>query len=202
MADSVSKSRRSLRDAQVAATRERLVEAAVELIESGLEPTMRAIAKQARAGERTVYRYFPTREDLEKAVGERLRGRVSAVPPASVDGLEAYVEELFGRFAANRELLAAILTARWVRAKYQTTRPRNLAAFIALFEQAFPDAPAAERRAAAAAMRVPLSGTGWMYLADCGWSDEEILAQGRWVVRQALDTLARAQRRARRKARG
>ena len=197
----VSRERPSLRQAQLAATRERLLDATMEVIEQGGEPTMRAIAKHAGVGERTIYRYFATRDELEQAVGGRLHGRTGAAPPTSLDDFEPYVERLFGAFAANRELLAVLVSAKWAQDVFPRTRRRNLAAFVDVLAEAFPDVDADECRAVAASMRISLSGAGWMYLSDCGFTDEETIAHGKWVVRQAIDTLTRAQRRARRKAR-
>ena len=54
----------------VARTRDDLIAAAVRLVERSEEPTMRAVAGAAGVGERTVYRYFESRERLAEAVAE------------------------------------------------------------------------------------------------------------------------------------
>ena len=190
-----------LREQQGEATRRRLVAAAVELIESGEEPSMRAVAKHAGAGERTIYRYFPTKGDLQEAVFGELGDRVGAAPPGAATGLEEYAQRLYEAFSANPRLVEALVTAAWMTPVFRRSRGRNLAALQALLDSAFPDAPKACRQAATASMRVPLSGAGWLYLTQCGLSHAEIVAQGQWLVRSHLATLRREQNRVRKQAR-
>ena len=56
-----------LRQAQSAATSQRILEAVREVLERGDEPTYALVAEAAGCQERTVYRHFPTREHLAAA---------------------------------------------------------------------------------------------------------------------------------------
>ena len=57
-----------LRQSQSAATRERIVKACVTLMQLGADLTYAAVAATAEVQERTVYRHFPRKEDLEAAL--------------------------------------------------------------------------------------------------------------------------------------
>ena len=56
-----------LRAAQAAATTQRILEAVGAVLERGDEPTFAHVADAAGCQERTVYRHFPTKEDLAAA---------------------------------------------------------------------------------------------------------------------------------------
>ncbi len=65
----------ALRDKQAAATQEHLLEAAFTLLVDHPERPFshEAVAKAARVGARTVYRYFPAQADLFEALWVRVR---------------------------------------------------------------------------------------------------------------------------------
>lgn len=179
----------SLRAAQAHAARERLIAAAIELVEANEEPTMRSVAKQAGVGERTIYRYFPSREDLFDAVRSRVAGRAGAPLCDSVDGLEDYVRALYTKFGESPRLIAALVHASWAASQFRESRRKNLDALRRLLDETYPSAPASERRAVALALRVPLSGAGWLYLKDCGLDTGAAIAQGQWLVRAMCERL-------------
>ena len=61
-----------LRRAQAAATRERILAACASLMEAGADLTYSAIARTAGVQERTVYRHFPAKADLEAGLDAEL----------------------------------------------------------------------------------------------------------------------------------
>lgn len=161
----MSSARKSLREEQVDATRERLVDAAMALLQTpGADLSMRSLARAAGISERTVYRYFANREQLEAAVGPLLFAKTSAHLPVDVEGLHAYVDTLFDRFEENRELTWGMVG--WIaREPYpHPSRQRNLAGLRALIDRGFPDAPEALRADASAGLRSLVSGESWCYL--------------------------------------
>ncbi|MCB9545448.1 MAG: helix-turn-helix transcriptional regulator [Myxococcales bacterium] len=182
--------RPSLRAEQAEAVRNRLFEAALELIETGQEPTLRAVAAQARVGERTLYRYFPSRDDFRDALGRQFHGRAGIPLCEDAAGLEGYARDLFATFEANSKLVRGLVHAPWAVADLQLTRRRRLEQVTALLRRAWPDAPVAACEAAAASLRAVLSGAGWCHLRDCGFSAEEALHHALWLVRTILDRLA------------
>lgn len=66
--------------------RERILDAARTVLGSGAEPSMNAVARAAGLGPGTLYRHFPTRDDL-----------VTAVFRADVDELAAAVDPLLAQ---------------------------------------------------------------------------------------------------------
>lgn len=176
-----------LRRDQANAVHDRLVEAAIAVIESGEEPNMRSVAAAAQVSERTIYRYFPTRDDLKAALMVVLKERVSAPLPGELDGLEGYARQLFTNFARNAQLTRALTLAHW--ASPRESRQANLRALRALIDAAFPGAPKSERASAAASLRAILSASGWVYLDDCGFDLEASIGHVTWLVRTVLARL-------------
>jgi AcrR family transcriptional regulator len=87
----------------------RLLEAAREVMrEQGLDASLGEIARRAGVGNATLYRHFPTREDLCEAVFaeygndlERIRERVLRIPDAW-DALVAWLEETCAECASDQ----------------------------------------------------------------------------------------------------
>src|SRR2546423_2456900 len=104
-----------LREEQAAATRERILGALRDLIveEHPANVTMADVAKRAKVSERTVYRHYPTREELFQALfvwavtaGEDL-SPLRASDPA---GLVAIVHRMFPLLEANADIVRALNT--------------------------------------------------------------------------------------------
>jgi AcrR family transcriptional regulator len=178
-----------LRRDQATAVRERILAAALEVIEAGEEPTMRAVAKAAEVSERTVYRYFAARDELFTGLVPIIRERASAPMAACADGLPDYVRRLFSTFDRNAQLARALATAAWVPTR--VSRPANLRALGALVDAAFPEAPRADRVSAAATLRALYSAAGWAYLTDCGFGLEESVRHVQWLTRAVMEKLKR-----------
>lgn len=176
-----------LRRDQANAVRERILAAALRVMEEGQEPHMRTVAIEAEISERTIYRYFASRDDLEAAIQPEIQSRVSAEMADDITGLEDYAKRLFTAFETNERLARSLATARWVPTK--KTRPANLRALRKLLDEAFPSASKADRESAAAALRVPLSAAGWAYLKDCGFDLSASVRHVRWLIRTVLDAL-------------
>ncbi|MEU1629634.1 TetR/AcrR family transcriptional regulator [Streptomyces sp. NPDC020096] len=110
-------------------TRTAIVEAARELIGTGAEVTMPAIARAALVSEATAYRYFP---DLPSLIGEALAG----VWPAPADALRPVGESrdpvervafacefLLRGILARQGSVRAMIAATVTRPETVTTRP-------------------------------------------------------------------------------
>lgn len=174
----------SLRAENAERTRTRLIEAGLALLQQGAaDLTLRAVARQAGIAERTLYRYFETREQYTEALGPRLRELAGAPLPESIDGLPQYAQLLFERFEQNRPLVEGIVASSGARADLRGTRARNLAGMRALVDRGFPEAGEAARAAAASALRVLLSGAGWVYLrSSCGLPNDAVIEHARWTI--------------------
>ncbi len=180
----------SLRAEQVSAVYERILGAALAVVEAGQEPTMRTVARAAGVAERTIYRYFATHGDLVAAMTPRLRARASTPLAEDVDGLPAYIQRLFTTFDRNAPLVRALVASSW--APMQTTRSENLAALRRLVDAAFPDAPREARASATATLRALYSASSWVYLTDCGFSNRASIRHVQWVTEVVLKELSHA----------
>ncbi|GAA1872463.1 TetR/AcrR family transcriptional regulator [Asanoa iriomotensis] len=99
---------------------ERVVAAARELFaRHGLRVTVPEVAAHAGVGRATVYRSYPTKDDLVLAIAKDSFADLAAWTRTAVDTrtpLSAYVPELFARLARDRGLAEAFLDARLVPA--------------------------------------------------------------------------------------
>lgn len=85
-----------LREEHATATRERILSAVAELIEQGDldELTMPAVAETSGVSLRTVYRYYPTREQLLEAAGRWIGDELFKHPyPSDLDEVADLYEE-------------------------------------------------------------------------------------------------------------
>ncbi|MGQ5261192.1 TetR/AcrR family transcriptional regulator [Micromonospora sp. ZYX-F-536] len=102
---------------------ERIIAAARELFtEQGLQVTVPQVAERAGVGRATVYRSYPTKEDLVIAVARHQFQTLERRTRDALDGpdpyreLSAYVPDLFDRLARDRVLADAFFDGRLVPA--------------------------------------------------------------------------------------
>ena len=95
--------------------RSRIETAAVEVFaERGLDATVPEIAARAGVGKATVYRSFPNKEDLVRAVALHFMGMIEAQIQVAIsemdgpDALERILLDLFERFRLNHMKVAVI----------------------------------------------------------------------------------------------
>ncbi|PRX95542.1 TetR/AcrR family transcriptional regulator [Allonocardiopsis opalescens] len=94
----------------VVANRARIVAAATALFQRrGLSADMRAVAKAAGVGIGTLYRHFPTRDDLVREVTGTDLGALAAaaLPPGlpALDALRAFFTSALGRLVGNQAMV-------------------------------------------------------------------------------------------------
>jgi len=92
----------SLRAEQAAATRDRIVDAAIEVLSEGADKlSIPAVANAAAVSVPTVYRHFPSKEALVDAVYDRYADRIDATwhegVPNTLDDYVAMIPTIFGR---------------------------------------------------------------------------------------------------------
>ena len=125
--------------ADAARNRKSLVEAAREVFaEHGLEAPLEEIARRARVGIATLYRRFPTRDDLIAASFERTMAAYADTVDEALraesawSGFCGYVERVCAMQAANRGL-RDVLTVSFPRAKtFEAQRIRAYEGFTEL----------------------------------------------------------------------
>lgn len=117
--------------------RERILEAARSVMRTGDEPSMNAVAKAAGIGPGTLYRHFPTREDLVAAVFradvDELAGAVgpllAAHPP--VVALERWLALVVERVHARAALADTLAASGRTAGELVATMRDALAALLA-----------------------------------------------------------------------
>jgi AcrR family transcriptional regulator len=162
-----------LRAAQAEATRRRIVEACVALVEAGEELTFAAVAGAAQVQERTVYRHFARKADLEAAVWSWITGNLTHadLEAKNPDQLVEAMRRSFRGFHEGGALIRAMLHSPQglqVRRAQQTERA---AMFRATVAAAAPGLPAADRDRAAAVLQILYSATAWEQLCDLAGLD-------------------------------
>jgi len=152
-----------LRQAQAAATRERILQACASLMQQGADLTYHAIAQAAGVQERTVYRHFPTKADLEAGVWAWITSRLTHTDFAArnTDDLVANMRNAFAGFDASAPLIRSMLQSPEGIAVRLRQQPGRQAMFQACVDAAAPGAPAGVRQQAAAALQVLYSAPSW-----------------------------------------
>src|SRR5947208_5441756 len=91
----------SLKDRQTDATQKLILSTAVELLETdGVNATTaRAVAKKAGISERTVFRYYGSRDEFLDAIATEASSKIHAPsPPENIEDLVEYVSSLYESF--------------------------------------------------------------------------------------------------------
>jgi AcrR family transcriptional regulator len=189
----MSTTRSALVARQTDLTQRLILEAALEVAaEAPAEPlSVRATAKRAGMSERTVFRYFATREDLVTAAAGAFERRLNLPQaPDSLEGLVAYPEALYGCFEEHGTFIRAALPSELsqrLRGKAAVERRRAIAALI---DRLAPECPEADRRIAAANIHYHLVASTWHYYrVHFDFSPEEAVQSARTVIVQSLKGL-------------
>lgn len=187
--------RSALRGAQQQQTRERILEAAIaQIAEDGLaELTVPLVAERAGVSLRTVYRHFPTKDDLIDSVAEfRDLQFGSQGPPASVEELVETTPRLFEGFAARDDLVRAADVSAAGRQIHDRARRRRAKALSQILEDVTRDLPPAEARRVAATVQVLWSTRAWLTLHDnWGMDGDEAGKAAQWAIATLLDEARR-----------
>jgi AcrR family transcriptional regulator len=184
-----------LRDAQAQATSDQILAAVAVLIEGGTEPTFAAIAMQAGVQERTVYRHFPSKEELyEKfwwAVVDARLGQ-TGYEASTLDELVRDVRATFLAFDGNAALVTEMLHSKHGLAMRLRTNDRRTAMFQRVVRSELPDADAETRRRAAGITQLLYSGMAWHTLrAYWDMAAEEAIASVEQALRAMFSGLRR-----------
>jgi AcrR family transcriptional regulator len=123
--------------------RARLLASARELLAAhGVEFSMREVARSAGVGSGTLYRHFPTRDELVDAVLEDAFAEILASARAALDeddawtGLTGFIVEAMAQQACNRGLRDVIETRAHGRERADALRQEVAAAIAQLVERA------------------------------------------------------------------
>jgi len=183
----------SLVERQSDLTRRLILQAALAELESATvgELTVRAVAKRANIAERTLFRYFATREEFLDAIATEVRDKLALpAPPRTLAALLAAPRELYERFEAMANLTKAALHSEIFPRMRDTQARARWSAVRKLIDERAPRRPERERRIAAANIRYYLAATTWHYFRFYfGFSLEDSIAAAEAAIRQSLASL-------------
>jgi AcrR family transcriptional regulator len=173
-------------------TRDVIVDALVaQLLQGGaFDFTYFALARRAGVSVRTIYRYFPKRDDLL----DELSRRVNAVMglkeyPRTREATTALVRSLFPKFDRNAPLVTAQIQAGLAGRLRAKARHKRVGVVHDVLASALPHVPAERRRAAAGIISILLSSNTWARLRDEVGLDGN---QSGEITAWAIDTLWRS----------
>lgn len=187
----------SVRAAQVNLTRERILAGALSVLRQSEALTFARVASAAGLPDRTVYRHFPTAEQLEQEAWRRVLAQfANDRHPETLEAFNEHVREAFERFSADSGLVHAVLHSREVgRMRKRDDGPRR-AALRKVVNAAAIDCDDAGRARLAAVLRVLYSAPAWELLTDlAGFDASEAAAAVSYAAQRMLGN-ARAQPRA------
>ncbi len=178
-----------LREAQARQTRDLIVEALVEQVtQEGLADfSIPDIAKRAGVSVRTVYRHFPTRNDLLGAIEEYCEAAGGPAPPRELAGFGPFVRSLFEHFDRHEELFEALLITNLGRQVRDRAARSRTDGSLALLRQGLPDKPADDVRRLALVLRLLGSSVAWKALRDdAGLSSSEAADLVAWAAERLI----------------
>ena len=177
-----------LRAEQAAATRDRVVDATVALLREG-DPSafgMQDVAERAGVSVRTVYRSFPTKDDLITGVLVAINERLLAAagdPPATADAFVESVGTVVPAILALEPLYQALFATAAGRESHRRTGAERLSAIEAAFADDLADLPAEQARRFAAALYLVTSSRSMFFLKDyAGLDAADTAIAVEWMV--------------------
>lgn len=175
-----------LRREQSDQTRSRIVDAALDLIVGGVEGlTMQDVAKAAGVALRTVFRHFPTRDDLLDATWQAMQIRMGETPELeTLDELIGFLPELFGRYGAMEDQIRGAMFAQTFvssRQRLGSDRARKVRRAVAAQFTGGDERSRAMAASAAYTLTVPLVS---IVLKEAfGLSSPEAARASAWAIR-------------------
>jgi AcrR family transcriptional regulator len=184
-----------LRDAQAAQTRERILMAAKEFLETDdLENlTLRRIAELAEVSAPTVYAYFPTMDDLNRAFFFWLKPHIGTdmALPALAD-FAAIPKQMFSRYARQGRLLRNLMnTPAWDQLRADDWQAKQ-DSWADAVKAGLPELTVAQAERAAIALAAFSTPSLWRWLVDitgCSQAEAEKIAA--WVIGALVTSLQR-----------
>jgi AcrR family transcriptional regulator len=180
--------RSPLRETQAGQTHDRIRAAAASLLDEQGSPdaiTFKRVAAAAGVTEMTVYRHFPTREDLLRGIWEHLNAQMPGAVgmPATLGGLLAQHDDLYAGFDRNPAPIIASVTTPQGREMRAALDPQRRRAFSAIARGIAPHATPRQRERLAAILQLLHSAHAWMSLRE-QWDMDgpEAAAATRWAI--------------------
>jgi AcrR family transcriptional regulator len=186
----------SHRAEQAELTKQRILEALVELVANGADASTAAIAARAGVSEPTVYRHFPNRDALLAAMGEYANTKSRPTPVASEAaeiGPHAIAMALY--MGRNRNWILAGMRHPEYREMRMQGRRKRLADLRKLIEPSVAQLSERDREIAFGAFAVTQRGETWEYLTTThGLDDEDAGRAVAFILEACFEKLGKLQR--------
>jgi AcrR family transcriptional regulator len=186
-------SKRTLRDRQKAQTGELIVDALMEALAAGEldAATHEAISKRVGVSRQTVYRHFPDRESMLRALWQRLNAEVITHGlPTDEASLADHLEPLYARFDQIPELITIAQSTPQGRAMRMSVRERRAAAFRKAAASATCSLSPEDAILATAVLQLLHGGQAWIEMRQqWGLTGDQIAKACEWAVRTLLADL-------------
>jgi AcrR family transcriptional regulator len=135
----------SLREEQADATRERILEALVRTMGSGVAAlSMPAVAREAAVSIPTIYRHFGSKQGLLDGLSSWVMRRSGLVPqpmPETIEAMGPTVRETFHHLDEMDATLRAAMASDLGREVRRSTMPERLAMHRGVLQRSAPDLP-------------------------------------------------------------
>ncbi len=185
----------SLIERHTDATQKLILASAIELLEkSGVsELTVRATAKQAGISERTIFRYYASRDEFLDAVAvEVVRLLQTPAIPQTIEELLIYPKVLYSRFEEKVELTTASLHTEMFKRLREGVAQERWQAVRKLIDSHAPHRSEHDRKIAAANVRYYLAASTWHYYRFYfGFTPEETIECAQLAVQLAIHDIAK-----------
>jgi AcrR family transcriptional regulator len=192
----------SLSDARSDLVRRRALEGAARVLERGEALTFAAVSAASEVPERTLYRHFPTREALLRALYEWVNERlaVDGERPTDAAGMARLVRAVFPGFDGLAPVIRELLASPEGRLARLGANPARQRAALALVGHEAAGLAPAEARRVAAVMQLLTSASTWQSLRDYWGMDGAEAAETAVLASELLLAGARARGATRQKA--
>ena len=158
----------TVRAAQAAVVRDRVLAAVSDLVAAGDDVTFAKAAAAAGVPERTLYRHFPNRQALITGLFEYTNRRIGfdGEPPRTATAMTAMVRQVFPGFDTVASVVAELLTSPEGRQARLASIADRQSAALAIVAAARPDLDAATARHIAAVVQALGTAATWQTLRD------------------------------------
>lgn len=180
----------TLRERQKASTHEEIVNTAMDMMCNTGEFSHEAIADAVGMSARTVYRHFPSREDLIAATWDRLRATTGIRFPKTADEIPDLAPQVFRSFDQNEKLLRAFLFSGVGTEVRDRGASEGRPAFRAALRDLIGHLPAKKQKQIIAVFLALYSAPAWQLMRDRGELPAEEAGQAvRWALSVLLQSL-------------
>lgn len=185
----------TLREQNAAATRERILSAVADLIERGDidELTVPQVAEASGISLRTIYRYYPTRDELLEAAGRWIGNELMRHPyPETLDEVAETYRLGVGEFAERPGLVRALALSQLGRKVRGYRRRERLEAIRNALRAEIPGLTEEELRRAEAVLAYLHNMLAYTTMREeNNLTTEEIGEAVAWAIRTLVDDLRR-----------